>query len=349
MKLIQIAVIAGLAVLFTGLVIGCNPPAEPATGTTGSPSSGSTEKLTGTISIDGSSTVTPILEAVTEEFSAIQSGVKVTVGTSGTGGGMKKFIAGEIEMAMASRPIKDEEAAKLKEAGIEFIEIPVAYDGLTVVINPENKFVDYLTVEELNKIWAADSKVSSWSEVRTGFPDEPIKLYGAGTDSGTFDYFTLAINGKEGASRADYQASEDDNVLVQGVKGDTGALGYFGYAYYVENKDSLKAVPIKANATAEAIAPSEDTIRDASYQPLSRPLFVYVNKAKMDGSPALKELVRYLIQDSNDLIAETGYVPLSDDITSLVWGIVESGKIGSRFHGSTVGLKMSDILAAEGK
>lgn len=348
MKLIQIAAIAGLAVLTTGLIVGCNPPAEGGTTGTTTPTTAG-KKVEGTISIDGSSTVTPILEAVTEEFSKAQSGVNVTVGTSGTGGGMKKFISGEIDMAMASRPIKDEEAAKLKEAGIEFIEIPVAYDGLTVVINPANKFVDYLTVEELNKIWAADSKVASWSEVRSGFPNEPIKLYGAGTDSGTFDYFTLAVNGKEGASRADYQASEDDNVLVQGVKGDTGALGYFGYAYFVENKDVLKAVPIKANATAQAISPSEDTIRDASYQPLSRPLFVYVNKAKMESSEALKELVRYLIQDSNDLIAETGYVPLSEDISSLVWGIVEAGKTGSRFHGSTIGLKMSDILAAEGK
>jgi len=348
MKLAKIAGYAGLSALVASVVIACSQTTPPA-GTNPTTSTGTTEKLSGTIAIDGSSTVTPILEAVAEEFNAAQPDVSVTVGTSGTGGGMKKFIGGELDMAMASRPIKDEEAAKLKEAGIEFIEIPVAYDGLTVVVNPENSFVDYLTVEELNKIWMPGSKVANWSEVRAGFPNEPIKLYGAGTDSGTFDYFTLAINGEEGASRTDYQASEDDNVLVQGVKGDKGALGYFGYAYYIENKDALKVVPIKATNDAQAITPSEDTIRDASYQPLSRPLFVYVDKKKMEGNAALKEMVRFLIQDSEKSIADTGYVPLSADIEALVWGIVESGKTGSRFHGSTVGLKMTDILAAEGK
>lgn len=333
-----------LALVAVGLVA-CSGGGETTTASGGGKAAAS--ELTGDIAIDGSSTVTPILEAVTETFSGAHSGVHVTVGTSGTGGGFKKFISGDIDISMASRPIKDTEVASLKEKGIEFIEIPVAFDGLTVVVNPKNEWASTLTVEELKKIWEPKSTVTKWSQVRAGFPDTDIKLYGPGTDSGTFDYFTEAICGEEGASRTDYQGSEDDNVLVQGVKGDTGALGYFGYAYYIENKDSLKALGIDGGNGP--VMPSEETILDATYQPLSRPLFIYVNKAKMESNPAIMELVKYLLNEGSEDIASTGYVPMSVELNAAAWKLVEEGKVGTRFHGAQVGLKMADILAAEGK
>jgi phosphate transport system substrate-binding protein len=237
------------------------------------------------IQIDGSSTVYPITEAMAEEFQSASGGkYRVTVGISGTGGGFKKFCRGETHISNASRPIKESERADCQAAGIEFIELPVALDALTVMVNPENDWVDYLTVDELKKVWepAAQETVTNWSQVREGFPDRPLTLYGAGTDSGTYDYFTQAVVGEEGASRGDFTASEDDNVLVQGIASDQNALGFFGLAYYMENEDKLKAVPIQPPGGRDPVLPSVESARDGSYQPLSRPIFIYVSKQAAD-------------------------------------------------------------------
>lgn len=266
--------------------------------------------LSGQISIDGSSTVYPISEAVAEEFMAAQQGaVRVTVGTSGTGGGFKRFCAGETDISNASRPIKDSEKQQCSQNQVDYLEIPVAYDGLTVAINPANSFVQCLTVAELKKIWEPGSTVRRWSDVRAGFPNQEIKLYGPGTASGTFDYFTEAIVGKEDASRADYTASEDDNVLVQGVEGDASALGYFGYAYYVENRQRLKEVAVDGGSGC--VHPNEQTIKSGSYKPLSRPLMIYVSRAALQ-RPETRAFVEFYLQNAPLLVGEVGYVRLDD-------------------------------------
>lgn len=333
-------------------MVGCGPAAEggaPA----GSTSSGGTSSggggLTGEIAIDGSSTVTPILQGVAEEFMAKEKGVDVAVGTSGTGGGFKKFFSkdDDLDIAMASRPISEKELALAKESGVEFIEVPIAMDGLTVVINPKNTFAKTLTVAELKKIWEEGSTVKTWNQVRADFPNKPINLFGAGTESGTFDYFTLAINGKEKSSRSDYQASEDDNVLVQGVSGDEFALGYFGFAYFEENKDKLSAVAVDGGKGA--VEPSEATILDGTYQPLSRPLFVYVKKSALESKPAVKALLQFLLTDGGALISETGYVPLPKESNDVAWSYVEGMKTGTRFHGAEVGISVAEILKREAK
>lgn len=264
--------------------------------------------LSGTVRIDGSSTVFPITEAVAEEFRKVNPRVRVTVGISGTGGGFKKFCIGETDINDASRPIKDKEKRKAEKHSIEYIDIPVAYDGLSVLVNKNNNFVDYLSVKELNKIWKPGSQVKKWSDVRQGWPDRPITLYGPGVDSGTFDYFTEAINGKSQACRADFTASEDDNVLVQGIAGDENALGFFGYAYYIENTDKLKAVPIK-EGDKNPVGPTATTINDGSYSPLSRPIFVYVAKAALKHAE-VKEFVKFYLDNAPTLVKEVGYVPL---------------------------------------
>jgi phosphate transport system substrate-binding protein len=297
------------------------------------------------IAVDGSSTVSPIMEAVAEEFGAEQPNVKLTVSTSGTGGGFKKFANGEIDIADASRPIKPEEIEAAKKNGIDFIEVPIAFDGLTVVVNPKNTFADTLTVEELKKIWEPNSKVKTWADVRPGFPKEEIKLYGAGTDSGTFDYFTKAIVGEEKSSRSDYQASEDDNTLVQGVAGDQYALGYFGFAYYEQNKDKLKVV--KIDAGKGGIAPTTETITDGTYAPLSRPLFIYLSVKALEKKPAMAELVWFLFGHGNELISSTGYVPLPAEANKMAMDRVEQKKTGSVFHGSEVGVRIEDVLQRE--
>jgi phosphate transport system substrate-binding protein len=284
---------------------GDNPPV-------GAGGGGTAEKLTGTVSIDGSSTVFPITEAVAEEFQAANPGVKITVGVSGTSGGFKRFIPGEVDINNASRKIKDKEIELIQKNGFEAIEVPVAYDGLSIVVNPTNDFVDYLTVDELKKIWEPNSQVKLWSEVRAGWPAKEIKLYGPGTDSGTFGYFTEAVVGEEGASRSDYTASEDDHVLVQGVAGDDYALGYFGFAYYEENKDKIKAVPIKATPEAPAILPTMETINDGSYTPFSRFLFIYVSSKSMAEKPEVKTFVNYYLDNAAVLAEAVGYVPLSE-------------------------------------
>lgn len=269
-------------------------------------------RLSGTVLVDGSSTVFPITEAMAEEFRTKAPGVRVTVGMSGTGGGFKKFVVGETDINDASRPIKDSESEKAKSNGVEHVELPVAFDGITVLVHPSNTWVDYLTVAELKKIWDRDSKVKLWSDVRPSWPKEPIKLYGPGTDSGTFDYFTEAINGEGGRSRSDYTMSEDDNVLVRGISGDKNALGYFGFAYYEENKTQIKAIPIKGSGEV-AVMPSMESINNGSYEPLSRPIFIYVSKNSLKTKPHVKEFVRFYIETAPKIVSEVGYVPLPSE------------------------------------
>ena len=262
--------------------------------------------LQGTIEVDGSSTVYPITEAMAEEFGRAAGGnVRVTVGMSGTGGGFKRFCAGETQLSNASRAIKAAEKEQCAAAGVEYLELPVAIDGLAVVVHPENTAVTCLTTAELKQLWQPGSTVQRWSQLRAGLPDEQIKLYGPGTNSGTFDYFTEAINGKEDESRGDYSASEDDNVLVQGVAGDRYALGYFGYAYYTENQTRVKAVQVDSGEGC--VAPTPETVASGAYKPLSRPLFVYVNKAALQ-QPEVAAFVRFYIENAAELVPAVGYV-----------------------------------------
>jgi len=268
-------------------------------------------ELNGTVSLDGSSTVYPISEAIAEEFLAVAPRVRVTVGVSGTGGGFKKFLAQETDINDASRTIKESEMLEAEANGINYLEIPVAFDGLSVVVNPNNTWVDYLTVEELQQIWQPGSMVDSWDDIRPEWPAEPIRLYGPGTDSGTFDYFTEAINGESGASRPDYTASEDDNVLVQGISGDENSLGFFGYAYYVENQDKLKIVPVDGGNGP--IAPTATTINDGTYAPLSRPIFIYLNTASLV-RPEVRTFVDFYIDNAGAMANEVGYIELTADM-----------------------------------
>ncbi|HQP10351.1 MAG TPA: PstS family phosphate ABC transporter substrate-binding protein [Candidatus Omnitrophota bacterium] len=305
------------------------------------------------IKVDGSSTVFPITEAVAEEFKNSGGQAKVMVGISGTGGGFKRFCRGETDISDASRPIKDSERTLCKESGITYIELPVAYDGLAVMVNVKNTWVDHLTVKELNRIWepSAQGNIMNWSQVRPGFPDKPIVLFGPGTDSGTFDYFTEAINGKSAASRGDYTASEDDNVLVEGIASDEGAIGYFGLAYYEQNKDKLKLVPIddeNPSNGAGPIAPSMETVMDATYQPLARPIFVYVS-AKATQRPAIKEFINYYLKNAPSLVEEVGYIPLQPESYDAAVQRFNQGIKGTVFGSGikTVGVKMADLLMME--
>lgn len=261
-----------------------------------------------TIQIDGSSTVFPISEAMAEEFMAANRGTQVTVGVSGTGGGFEKFCNDELDITGASRPIKDSEAEACAAAGIEYIEVPVATDALTVVINPENTWAEEMTVEQLAMLWSPDAEgeITSWSQIDPSWPDEPILLFGPGTDSGTFDYFTDEIVGEEGSSRADYTASEDDNILVLGVSGDSNALGYFGMSYYLENQDSLKSVSING------VAPTPENVENGLYTPLSRPIFLYVKKSSLESNPEVRDFMAFTIDNAPEIVPEVGYVPLSE-------------------------------------
>lgn len=270
--------------------------------------------LSGTVLIDGSSTVFPISQAVAEEFQKQHSDVKVVVGASGTGGGFKKFVLGETDINDASRPIKQPEIDACKSNNIEFLELKVAIDGLSVIVNPYNDWCEILTVAQLKTIWEPDSKVANWSDVDPKWPQEKIKLYGPDTDSGTFDYFTEAICGEGGASRSDYTPSADDNVLVRGVAGDKYSLGYFGYAYYVENKDRLKIIGIASGQDDTAgVKPTDETIEAGKYVPLSRPLYLYVNRASLKKTEVAKYL-EYYLQQGQDLVREVGYVRLSETL-----------------------------------
>lgn len=303
----------------------------------------------GKVQIDGSSTVYPITEAAAEEYMKDHRRIRVTVGTSGTGGGFQKFIAGEIDISDASRPIKSSELQKARENDIKFVEIPVAYDGLSVVVNPANDWVDYLTIEELRKMWrpAAQGKVTRWNQVREEWPDRPLNLYGPGVASGTFDYFTDAVVGREGASRGDYTASEDDNVLVQGVAGDENALGFFGFAYYYENQDRLKIVPVDDNNPDNGegpVPPTFTTINQGTYQPLSRPLLIYV-RVDAASRPAVEDFVKFYLNNIGDLVKEIGYIPLSDTTYRLAMERFENRVHGSMFEGgSQVGVDINELL-----
>jgi phosphate transport system substrate-binding protein len=275
------------------------------------PARASATDVGGDIEVDGSSTVFPITEAVAEEFRKTFPDVKVNVGVSGTGGGFKRFIAGETDINNASRPIKDSEAETATANGVEYLELEIAIDGLSVMVNPENEFVDCLTVQQLKDIWEPSSSVDSWNDVNPVWPDTELRLYGPGTDSGTFDYFTEVIVEEAQASRPDYTASEDDNVLVQGIGGDRNALGYLGYAYYAENKDNLKLVSVDGGDGC--VLPSETTIQDGSYQPLARSLLIYVNKARLT-RPEVKGFLEFYMGNGGELAVEVGYVALPREV-----------------------------------
>jgi len=301
------------------------------------------ERLEGKVRVDGSSTVFPISEAVAEEFAGVQPRVRVTIGVSGTGGGFKQFCVGETDINDASRPIKESEKAKAAEHGVEYIELPVAFDGISVVVNKSNDFVDRLTVEELHRVWEPGSKVTTWQDVRPEWPAEEIALYGPGTDSGTFDYFTEAINGKSQACRADFTASEDDNVLVQGVAGDPNSLGFFGFAYYIENTDLLKVVPVDAGKGP--VVPSHDTINNGSYAPLSRPIFIYVSRSAAE-RPEVQAFVDFYLETATTLSAEVGYVSLPADVYDLARRRFEQRVTGTVFTGEdTMGKHLVELYA----
>jgi phosphate transport system substrate-binding protein len=303
------------------------------------------------VKIDGSSTVFPVTEAVAEDFQKSKKGaVKVTVGISGTGGGFKKFCRGEIDVSNASRPILKKEMEECRQAGIEYIELPIAFDALTVVVHPKNTFIKQLTIAEMKKMWepAAQGKVTRWNQVNPAWPDAPMKLFGPGADSGTFDYFTEAVVGKSKSSRGDFTASEDDNVLVQGVSRDVNALGYFGYAYYVENKDKLRAVPI-VNEKGQAVMPSLEAVERGSYTPLARPIFIYVS-TKALGRAEVKDFVQYYLTNGASLAREVKYVPLPANAYKLAWDHVQKGKKGTVFGGTAeVGVTIDELLKREAK
>lgn len=309
------------------------------------------ERLKGLIKVDGSSTVYPITEAVGEEFQKKYRGVKVVVGISGTGGGFKKFGSGETDISDASRPIKPSEVELCRKNGIEYIELPVAYDALTVVVNPDNFWAEGMTVKELKKLWEpeAQGKITRWSQLREGWPDEEIHLFGAGVDSGTYDYFTEAIVGKEHSSRGDFTASEDDNVLVQGVATDRLALGFFGMAYHEENKDKLKAVAIddeRAENGQGPIMPSRETVENNTYQPLARPIFIYVNKRSAE-RPEVQKFIEFYMARGGQLASEVGYVPLPASAYTLAWDRFSRQVTGSVFggKGSQVGVSIETLLS----
>ena len=304
------------------------------------------------IKIDGSSTVYPITEAVAEDFQkAKKNTIKVTVGISGTGGGFKKFCRDETDFANASRPITAKEMEDCKAAGVQYIEMPVAFDALTVVVNPKNTFLKQATVEEMKKLWepAAQGTVTKWNQVNPAWPDAPVKLFGAGADSGTFEYFTEAMVGKAKSSRGDYTASEDDNVLVQGVSRDVNAIGYFGYAYYAENTGKLKALAIVSPKTGKAVEPSAANVENGSYQPLSRPIFVYVKAASLD-KPEVKEFIEFYMKHGAKLTKEVKYVPLPAAAYSGNLDHVAKKKLGTVFGGKNeIGITIEELMKREAK
>jgi phosphate transport system substrate-binding protein len=298
------------------------------------------------IAIDGSSTVFPAVEAIAEEFQKSEKGIKVTVGISGTGGGFKKFCRGETDISNGSRPILKEEMADCKKAGIEFFELPVAFDALTVAVSPKNSFADCITIAELKKMWepAAQGKVTTWKDVNDKWPDQPLRLYGAGADSGTFDYFTEATVGKAKSSRGDYTASEDDNVLVQGIEHDAHALGYIPYAYYEPHAKRLKALGVDWGKGQGCVKPSLDAVVAGNYNPLARPLFIYVSK-KSAAKPEVKAFVEFALTKGPALIKEVRYLPLPDEAYKTGMERFRSGQVGTGFAGvPQVGLPVAEIL-----
>lgn len=337
-----------LSILVGATVWGCNPKTSENKGTTDS--TATSESASENVKVDGSSTVYPITEAVAEDFNAANPKIKVTIGIAGTGGGFKKFLRKEIDIADASRIIKTTEDSAAKADSIEYIELPIAFDGICVVVSTQNTWVDYLTVEELKKMWEpeAENKIKTWNQIRPTWPKEEIHLFGAGTQSGTFEYFTEAIVGKAKSSRSDFTGSEDDNVLVTGVSTDKLALGFFGLDYYETNKDKLKIVPIddkKDDNGKGAITPSAETVKNTTYQPLSRPLFIYVSKASAQ-RPEVDSFVNFYLNNAEKLVAESGYVPLTPEIYTLVKSRYASKTTGSIFREKDfkVGMKIEDIL-----
>ena len=302
-----------------------------------------------TVRIDGSSTVFPVTEAVAEEFQKANRGQKVTVGISGTGGGFKKFCRGETDIQNASRPITANEMKDCKAAGIQYIELPVAFDALTVVVNKDNPLKE-ISIDDLKKMWepAAQGKVMRWNDVNPAFPNEPLMLFGAGADSGTFDYFTEAVTGKSKSSRGDFTASEDDNVIVQGVSRNKNSLGFFGYAYYEENKDKIKGLPISWKG-GKAVSPSGAHVLDGTYQPLSRPIFIYVN-AKALAKPEVKAFAEYYMKHAPKLVSEVKYVPLPAKAYEYNMAALQKGRVGTKMGGENkVGLTIEQLMTLEAK
>ncbi len=337
MKLIQVSRLLPALALATGLVT----------------ASATDAFAQATIKIDGSSTVFPITEAVSEEFQAQKKGaVRVTVGISGTGGGFKKFCRGETDVQDASRPISKTEMEDCKKAGIKYYELPIAYDALTVAVSPKNTWVKDITIEDLKKIWApeAQGKITKWNQVRPEWPDAPLKLFGAGSDSGTFDYFTEAVVGKAKSSRGDYTASEDDNTIVQGISNDKNALGYLPYAYYEPNKARLKVLAIDGGAKAPkkgAVLPSAEAVETGAYFPLSRPLFIYVSDKSLQ-KPEVKEFINFFLTNGGELAKQVKYVALPKKAYDLANEHLKKGKMGTVFGGhSDVGLKIEDLMKRE--
>lgn len=328
---IHLRLILMSAVLITTMACGGNSGGSD---TGGQPSAPAAQ----VIAIDGSSTVFPVTEAVAEEFQKANPGAKVTVGLSGTGGGFQKFCRGETAISNASRPIMAAEIEACGKTGVNYIELPVAYDGMAIVVNPKNTFATTITVGELKKLWepAAQGKVLRWNQVRANWPNQEIHLFGAGVDSGTFDYFTEVINGKAKVSRGDYTSSEDDNILVQGVSGDQYALGYMGLAYYEENKGKLKLVPVDDGNPANGdgpVAPTPETVRNGTYRPLSRPIFIYVSTAAL-ARPEIEQFVKFYLESGGPLIKEVGYVPLTDAEQKLVVQRFTNKATGTLFDSS---------------
>jgi len=305
------------------LIAGCGGGREAETTADGGDTAAAASDLSGAIVIDGSSTVAPLATVAAEKFEGANPGVSVTVGTSGTGGGFEKFCAGETDISNASRAIKDEEVALCGDGGIEYTEMLVANDGIAIVANPENDWATCLTVDQLALMWGPDATATSWKDIDPSFPDEPLKLYGPGTDSGTFDFFTDAINGEEGASRTDYSPSEDDNVTIQGVTGEKGGLGYFGLSYYEENKDKLKLIEVDNGSGC--VAPSAETVQAGEYAPLSRPLFMYVSAAAAE-RPEVLAFAQYFLDNEEALNSEALFVPLSEEQLTTLSGEVDSLK-----------------------
>jgi phosphate transport system substrate-binding protein len=302
-----------------------------------------------TVASDGSSTVFPVAEAVAEEFQKANRDIRVTVGISGTGGGFKKFCRGETDVSNASRPILAEEIEACKQAGISFIELPVAYDALTVAVSPQNDALDCIKVSDLKKIWepAAQGQVMRWNQVSPEWADAPLTLYGAGADSGTFDYFTEAVVGKAKSSRGDFTASEDDNVIVQGVSGDPNSLGYMPYAYVAENEGALKVLSVDGG-NGECVAPSEETVQSGAYQPLSRPLFIYVSTKSLEEKPAVQKYVEFFLTEGGALATEVAYTALPEEAYAKAKERVAEGKTGTVFGGHPeVGLTIDDLMDRE--
>lgn len=324
------------------LLTGCSGVVSPPEG------DASLSHLSGRIIMDGSSTVYPVAQAMAEEFGYLATNVQIPVGISGTGGGFSKLCDGQTDLANASRPVKTIEQDRCAENNIDFIEVPVAYDGLSVLVNPENDWVDCLTVDQLRRIWepAAERTVTSWRDVDPAFPDLPLTLYGPGTDSGTFEYFTEVITGEAGYSRGDFTGSEDDNILIQGVAGDRSALGFFGFAYYMENQDRLKLLAVDNGEGC--VLPTEETIADGSYQPLSRPIFMYLDAETASGDAA-QEFMRFILEQGAPIVTDVGYIPLPEDVTAILVNRVLEGRTGSVFTNreAGAGVQLDDLLFDE--